>query len=1014
MTIIPQILTHKRSKIRSCLLFAAGILMAISFSAEAKDKKVLWGDYAKKKGDFYISQQDFVRFIKNRPAEPTPSEKEFLHAENLYQKDGSSKDALKAYEKIKAKTRRPVLKQSALFRMAEISYHQARYENALKTLTDLERKFPDTHLAHETKLLKAHCHTYLEHFAQAEKILTQLSTAQPAYQKDERFNNLFGFVHYQLKNYKKAHAYFDKVISDRALFFMGKLLIHSGKPLFAIENLRELTREYPDSVFQPVSQYLIAEAFFIAKDYSSAIHNYEKFLEMYPSDRLRGPALLKIGCAYLEQDKFLEARTHFQSYLQSTANHEFSSLAQYLIAETFLRDRRFKEAISAYEEMLASFPLDPFVPEARYKLAWCYKKTNNKGKALACLKTLKQDFPRHKLIPYAETLFGNVLSQSEQHKQAASAYQRAIDKTNNPLLTEASFALMSRSNYLDDNHAALMSGSLYMINRLPQNTSPWRMATYLYIAEAYVQQKKYNEAAKMYQTVYDMAPTGPYVAQAMDGMAWCAFFNGDYAKAQELREDIAKMAKEKNLPHELVLQNRFELANALFNQKKYMDALTLFTTFDPENPIYYSAQSVLYRKGLCYYQLEYYRQALESWERLVNIYPNSPEAHQAIYKVADTYFLGNHYNKAKKYFAQIVEKYAKTEEELMNASLRIAQTYYNSKDYIPAIKALKAFIEKFPKKKQAYDALYFLTEILNDPEARGFALYAMEQISAGKTTPVAVESHFRIAVNLYENKEYAKAVESLEDLISQLRHSGKMADANYYLSTSHYKLEEFDNAGKAFHRFAQNFPDDIRVASALFFCGSSHFKGQDYAEAAKIFHELYTRFPQSEFTGTAIYNASLAFKKIKAWEKASQMLLLYKNNYMKPQELFDTDMHLVSLYEEQKKYGQANNLLQAHRQKRRKAWGELSFRMAENHFSANNDVQGLAMYEEIINKGGQERGLENWVLSALVRKGEYLEKAGEKQKALSVYKKICKKVSKMHTKPPWIQSIKERMKILTK
>ncbi|GAI32278.1 unnamed protein product, partial [marine sediment metagenome] len=77
------------------------------------------------------------------------------------------------------------------------------------------------------------------------------------------------------------------------------------------------------------------------------------------------------------------------------------------------------------------------------------------------------------------------------------------------------------------------------------------------------------------------------------------------------------------------------------------------------------------------------------------------------------------------------------------------------------------------------------------------------------------------ARNFFEDKNYSKATEMLERIISELLKSTRFADSNYYLAESYYQLSEFNKAELAYKRFIDNFPEDKRAIIAIFHLGRS-------------------------------------------------------------------------------------------------------------------------------------------------------------------------------------------------
>ncbi|GAI38200.1 unnamed protein product, partial [marine sediment metagenome] len=245
----------------------------------------------------------------------------------------------------------------------------------------------------------------------------------------------------------------------------------------------------------------IGEAFFAAKDYISAIHSYERFLQFYSQSSLIGPAIYKIASSYLEKGDYLQARSSFQSFLQTEPKSEFAPRAIYLIGESFLREERFKEACFAYGDMVSSYPNDFYSPNAQFKLGWCYFNLKGFQQAKSSLIKFKQLYPDHPLLPEVELLLGNTLTELKLYMAASDAYQRVIDQTKEVEIREVALALMSRANYLGENYTALVSGCRYLLNQFSPSKSSWRLITYLYLAEGYLKQGMHNEAIELYKLI---------------------------------------------------------------------------------------------------------------------------------------------------------------------------------------------------------------------------------------------------------------------------------------------------------------------------------------------------------------------------------------------------------------------------------------------------------------------------------------------------------------------------------
>ncbi|MFB0527127.1 MAG: tetratricopeptide repeat protein, partial [bacterium] len=335
-----------------------------------------------------------------------------------------------------------------------------------------------------------------------------------------------------------------------------------------------------------------------------------------------------------------------------------------------------------------------------------------------------------------------------------------------------------------------------------------------------------------------------------------------------------------------------------------------------------------------------------------------------------------------------------------------------SKNNVLAIRSLKELIEKFPLEPQAYEALDFLTGLLEVPDSKESALSALKDIikSLGRSNPLAIEAQFRLARSFFEDKNYSEATEILERIISELLESTRFADSNYYLAESYYQLSEFNKAELAYKRFIDNFPEDKRAIITIFHLGSAQFKGEKFAEAAGTFEKLVQNYPDCEYCPGAMYNTILAYRKLREWDKAASTLQMYQERYPDAAKSSGMDIELAAIYEEQNLYLKAIEVLQTIRNKADRGtetWGEITFRIAQNYMTIEEEEKGIGEYQKLVSQSNP--ALDGWMLNAMIKMGEYYEKNGEMEKALSLYEKIYKKAEGMAKKPTWLGAIKSRM-----
>ncbi len=96
---------------------------------------------------------------------------------------------------------------------------------------------------------------------------------------------------------------------------------------------------------------------------------------------------------------------------------------------------------------------------------------------------------------------------------------------------------------------------------------------------------------------------------------------------------------------------------------------------------------------------------------------------------------------------------------------------------------------------------------------------------------------FDAAKNLYDNQEYAKAKNTLQNFIASYPESMKLSDARYFMAESMYRLKEYSNALPIYYDLAANKQFSLynKVISRV---AEIEFKTGNYAKAAPAYADL--------------------------------------------------------------------------------------------------------------------------------------------------------------------------------
>jgi tol-pal system protein YbgF len=118
-----------------------------------------------------------------------------------------------------------------------------------------------------------------------------------------------------------------------ALYRRSFEALRAGKDEEAAQGFRDFLRAYPTHDLADNSQYWLGECFYDRKDYASAVREFRKVIERYPSGNKVPDALLKVGFSYLSLGSVEAGRQTLSQLRRSYPRHEAAALASARLAE---------------------------------------------------------------------------------------------------------------------------------------------------------------------------------------------------------------------------------------------------------------------------------------------------------------------------------------------------------------------------------------------------------------------------------------------------------------------------------------------------------------------------------------------------------------------------------------------------------------------------------------------------------------------------------------------------------
>jgi len=395
---------------------------------------------------------------------------------NLFLSAKNYKGALEKIEQI------PNKNHQLLAAYQKITYNRAielfREQNYTQTLSLLNKSINynyDKLTRIKTQYWLAESYYQTRNYKMAVQLLEELKqngySAQLSNYKLIDYN--IAYAYFQLEDFKKAKYYFTHFIQNCT----------DGEPRLMDAYLR------------------IADIYFISKEFSLAIANYEKAEKSSPN--YLPYAVYQKAQAFGGNGDLESKISVLKAFVETSRDFDLSDDAFSELGTTYLLIGREKDATEAFTALILRFPNSPFVRTALLKKGLAYYNLDNRSEALKNLKRVVARFPRTQESKEALVSIRNIYVESN----TTDEFFAYVNNLPNARMTSSEQdTLMYRAAenvYMNGDYKTARSGFSEYIQKFP--TGAFAVNAHYYRAECFLQDKLVNQATKDFQIVSQQA-----------------------------------------------------------------------------------------------------------------------------------------------------------------------------------------------------------------------------------------------------------------------------------------------------------------------------------------------------------------------------------------------------------------------------------------------------------------------------------------------------------------------------
>jgi TolA-binding protein len=608
-------------------------------------------------------------------------------------------------------------------------------------------------------------------------------------------------------DYARAMTLYDRILDkhpdfvrlDLVLYMKAFALLEQGRNDEALQHIRRILSDFPESRFRPDAHMAIAEHIFNTDyDYQAALAEYDRVLR-YEESELYDLALFKSAWCLWQLGNKSEAAVRFRRvldiegvravdtrrkrlrelqsealeyliqvftedernraadvrrFLQEIGGEQHVERVLIRLSTTYYDQARFDRGIEAYSLLLSIDPASKRAPDYQIAIARGHMALDDFPKALAAFAVLARD--------YAPS--STWATQQPDPETAPEAWVR-IER----VIREQGLSLHERAQRDKQKAEFAQAADLYRVYLGAFDDQSQSYEISFYLAEILFHRLGQNaEAGDLYLKAAQKNPEGNLTRDALYNAL------GAYERVRE--EELTRCKPDAP-------------CSETENDRKFSLAIELYAQLYPNDP---DLPEILFRQGKLYYDRRIYDPAVRLFGQLLDRFPTSPFASQAGELVLDSF------NRAADY--ENIEKWAR---RLKGA---------------PAFKSAEA-----------------------QKRLDGLILGAM----------------FKLGEQLAEKGEHGRAAAAYLRAAQEFPADPRAAKAYYNAGLEHQRAGQLEAADETYSTLIEKHPGSEEGALGAWNGAQMYESIALFSDAARFYEAYGERFPKAERAPDALYNAVL-------------------------------------------------------------------------------------------------------------------------------------------------------------
>lgn len=496
--------------------------------------------------------------------------------------------------------------------------------------------------------------------------------------------------------------------------------------------------------------------------FAEAAEQLEKYSGMPQADRPQGQ--YKLGIAKLRQNDADGAKRAFAMATEGPAESQWVKRAWFERGQLELKDKQFDQASNSFGRVLGAEAGAEVAGPAQYQMGWAEFGAKRYQQAAEAWHEMASKYPKDKLSADAAFQEGVALREAKQ-------LDRAVE------------VLQAFSSAHSDSPNAIKARQV--------------------AAACLKDLNKGEESRKVLESIASQAG-GPGGDSVLYDLAWAQ----RDARQMPAAEGTYRRLLSEQTGSKLVAAARTELAELLYDDKRYDDAVTLLEqVVGDKNADAKVAALAEYRLGWCYQSLKKPDKAAAAFAAYQKQGGGIEEiAASALLQGGIAYAADQKFENAERCLSEMIQKYP-GQKDVAVAMLKLGEVQAEQQKYEPSEQTYRTFLEKFEKSEFAYRAQFGIGWALENRKQFEPARQAYQKVIAATNGPTAARAQFQIGETFLAQGQFAQAVPALLAVDDVYKYADWSARALFEAGRAFEQMNQPDQAKKQYTDIVNKYKD---------------------------------------------------------------------------------------------------------------------------------------------------------------------------------------------------------------